>query len=146
MLPHVVVSKASPSLPVPIHFFYHLHFSLRQTLSRFLATMALVNANSLTLTLKTCLSPFPHSYSLSNSSTNIFEVPIQSQHLALSARNRGSPCHLFSAMKNVSIEENVDVAEEVKDVAMGRETVLYSFTPLPLLFVAALPGGKTSCC
>ena len=48
------------------------------------------------------------------------------------------------AMKNERIdkvEEGEEIEEEMEE---SRETLLYSFTPLPLFFMAALPGGK--CC
>lgn len=51
------------------------------------------------------------------------------------------------AMKNEAskridkVEEGEEIEEEMEE---SRETLLYSFTPLPLFFMAALPGGK--CC
>lgn len=51
------------------------------------------------------------------------------------------------AMKNETskhidkVEEDEEVEEEMEE---SRETLLYSFTPLPLFFMAAFPGGK--CC
>ena len=37
-----------------------------------------------------------------------------------------------------------EIEEEEEDMKEGRETLLYSFTPLPFLLVAALPGGNTA--
>ena len=49
------------------------------------------------------------------------------------------------AMKNERIdkvEEGEEIEEEMEE---SHETLLYSFTPLPLFFMAALPGGKCCC-
>ena len=46
----------------------------------------------------------------------------------------------FAVKKETS--EPLDKVEE--EMEEPRETLLYSFTPLPLFFMAALPGGK--CC
>lgn len=50
----------------------------------------------------------------------------------------------ISAFKNTEICDSVDTAED-KDDALDEpvETLLYSFSPLPLLFVASLPGAAT---
>ncbi|CAK7343186.1 unnamed protein product [Dovyalis caffra] len=77
-------------------------------------------------------------------STSAPLVPTRdSSHYALTAttRNRRYP-YSFFAMKNEFIEA-VDEAEEVELMDKPRETLLYSFAPLPLLFIATLPGAAT---
>lgn len=101
--------------------------------------MALVTA-SLTFSLKNS-SPLLPSASLPSTSTSFFRIPTESLHYVLSTtRNRRWP-HPSFAMKNEVIEA-VDGAEEAEQVEEPKETLLYSFNPMALLFVAALPGGK----
>lgn len=42
--------------------------------------------------------------------------------------------------------DKADSEEEEEELVLGEasETLLYSFTPLPLMFLAALPGGTIS--
>lgn len=48
------------------------------------------------------------------------------------------------AMKNETskLVDDVYKEEEEEEMEEPRETLLYAFTPLPLLFMAALPGGN----
>ena len=65
----------------------------------------------------------------------------------ITTRRRALVIRPSFAMKNEAsksvdkVEEGEEIEEEMEE---SRETLLYSFTPLPLFFMAALPGGK--CC
>lgn len=55
------------------------------------------------------------------------------------------------AYKNLNSEDIVDInivelvkEDEVEEESLTNETLLYSFSPLPLIFAAALPGGNTA--
>ncbi|KAL7095907.1 hypothetical protein ACP275_10G051800 [Erythranthe tilingii] len=56
-------------------------------------------------------------------------------------------CTSTFALKNINTSETVDLIEEENDAISeeieSSETVLYSFSPLPLLLFAALPGATT---
>ncbi|KAL4592146.1 hypothetical protein LXL04_005132 [Taraxacum kok-saghyz] len=60
-----------------------------------------------------------------------------------SSKNRGF-CSTFAIRKpnqlDILRDEETDMAEE--EVGGGSESVLYSISPLPLLLIAALPGGN----
>ncbi|KAH9734805.1 GATA zinc finger domain-containing protein 10 [Citrus sinensis] len=67
---------------------------------------------------------------------------------AIMKERRGLLCRSF-ALKNEVIEtadgaqQAEEEEEEKKEMEKPRETLLYSIAPLPLLFVAALPGAGT---
>lgn len=108
----------------------------------------MVNAASL---LGVAQLPFP-SLGLTSSSpripsSNSFKSPL----LIHGAKTRPVFPPVF-ALKNrydsevavdIVVEEEEDEAETVTEKPR-TETLLYSFTPLPLLFVAALPGGNVN--
>lgn len=71
---------------------------------------------------------------------------------AIMKERRGLLCRSF-ALKNEVIETadgaqqvEEEEEEEKKEMEKPRETLLYSIAPLPLLFVAALPGGVILSC
>lgn len=69
---------------------------------------------------------------------------------AIMKERRGLLCRSF-ALKNEVIEtadgaQQVEEEEEKKEMEKPREILLYSIAPLPLLFVAALPGGVILSC
>lgn len=108
----------------------------------------MVNAASL---LGVAQHPFP-SLGLTSSSpripsSNSFKSPL----LIHGAKTRPVFPPVF-ALKNrydsevavdIVVEDEEDEAETVTEKPR-TETLLYSFTPLPLLFVAALPGGNVN--
>ncbi|KAK3226592.1 hypothetical protein Dsin_006454 [Dipteronia sinensis] len=103
--------------------------------------MALVNASA-TLCLNTSSSLLPTS-----------SIPISPAFLprALSSTtSRRGLLSLSFALKEEAVEascgdeaEQVEEEEEEEEMEESRETLLYSLSPLPLLFVAALPGAGT---
>lgn len=71
---------------------------------------------------------------------------------AIMKERRGLLCRSFALKNEViktadgaqQVEEEEE--EEKKEMEKPRETLLYSIAPLPLLFVAALPGGVILSC
>lgn len=96
------------------------------------ATPCLKNPSSLLAT-----SSFPISSSTSCRTSTGF-LPC-----ALSAtRKRRGLLHQSFALKNEFLEAtDSDGAELLEEIEQPGETLLYSISPLPLLFVGALPGG-----
>ncbi|EEF42893.1 conserved hypothetical protein [Ricinus communis] len=109
--------------------------------------MAMVNASL--SPLKNSIPLLSHSFSSfpGTSTAAFFKTPLnESFPCALSACTRSSRCLFPSpAIKNKVPEADYrsDEDEEVEHVEELTETHLYSFTPLPLLLVAALPGAGT---
>ena len=105
--------------------------------------MAMVSASA-TLPPKTY--PLPPFFSSFPNSSSFFKIPTHS--LAATSTTLTRPlftpsfvlkddhCEVIAAFDQDEVEEEEDMRE-------GRETLLYSFTPLPLLLVAALPGGNS---
>ncbi|KAJ6425421.1 hypothetical protein OIU85_000772 [Salix viminalis] len=103
----------------------------------------MLNASFSSLLLKNPLSPLSSS-SFPNTSASFFRVPTHDPlHYTLSgsSRNVRYSCSCFE--KKREFIEAVDESEEVELVDSPKETLLYSFFPLPLLFVATLPGAAT---
>ncbi|KAJ0088792.1 hypothetical protein Patl1_32194 [Pistacia atlantica] len=104
--------------------------------------MAVVNSfEAATLSLKTSSSHLPtSSFPFAPSTAYIISTGFLPFALSASRKRRG----VFSqsvALKN-EIVQAYEVAEEVEEEMQEPcETVLYSLSPLPLLFVAALPGA-----
>ncbi|GAV58140.1 DUF4079 domain-containing protein [Cephalotus follicularis] len=97
--------------------------------------MAVINPSN-ALGLRT--SPLMPSFSFPKSSIAFFRVPPESLPSALfsTRKRRGTSTH-------IQFSEAIDGAEELVEMVESRETLLYSFAPLPLLLVAALPGAGT---
>ncbi|KAK1562707.1 hypothetical protein Q3G72_015960 [Acer saccharum] len=101
--------------------------------------MALVNSSA-TLCLNTSSSLLPTS-----------SIPIYPAFLPCALSSTTSRRGLLSlsfALKEETVEatcgyEAEQVEEEEEEMEESRETLLYSLSPLPLLFVAALPGAGT---
>lgn len=105
--------------------------------------MAMVNASPFAFVAKSSTSFLP--------STFFSSIPLNSTRLPYGYVR----CSSFSYPERAllvaksKICEAIDMSEVKEDkaeeeVCSKEETLLYSFTPLPLLFVAALPGGKCS--
>ncbi|KAJ9695348.1 hypothetical protein PVL29_010701 [Vitis rotundifolia] len=102
--------------------------------------MAMVSASA-TLPPKTY--PLPPFFSSFPNSSSFFKIPTHS--LAATSTTLTRPlftpsfvlkddhCEVIATFDQDEVEE--------EDMREGRETLLYSFTPLPLLLVAALPGA-----
>ncbi|XP_031267664.1 uncharacterized protein LOC116126092 [Pistacia vera] len=106
--------------------------------------MAVVNAfGATTLSLKTSSSHLPAS-SFPFAPSTAYRISTGFLPFALSAsRKRRGVFSQSVALKN-EIVQAYEVAEEVEEeMQEPSETVLYSLSPLPLLFVAALPGAGT---
>ncbi|KAF9665071.1 hypothetical protein SADUNF_Sadunf16G0084000 [Salix dunnii] len=102
----------------------------------------ILNASFSSLLLKNSLSPLSSS-SFPNTSASFFRVPTHDPlHYTLSGSTRKvrHSCSCFE--KKREFIEAVDESEAVGLVDKPKETLLYSFFPLPLLFVATLPGVK----
>lgn len=121
-----------------------LHTNLIQ--QYFLKMALMVNATSL---LSVAQHSFP-SLGLTSSSPRIlscksFKCPL----LIQGPKTRAVFPSVFALKNRYDTEVAVDiVVEDKEDEAVTEkprtETLLYSFTPLPLLFVAALPGGNVN--
>ncbi|XP_059646828.1 uncharacterized protein LOC132293385 [Cornus florida] len=87
---------------------------------------------------------FPSSPRFSNYPVTSSKMPSNSLPFALASRRCCGALPLPSfALKNRPCEA-VGIAEDSEEeMEEPSETLLYSFTPLPLLFVAALPGAGT---
>uniref|UniRef100_A0A2P2JT34 Uncharacterized protein n=1 Tax=Rhizophora mucronata TaxID=61149 RepID=A0A2P2JT34_RHIMU len=96
--------------------------------------MAVVNASFALSPRSGCASLFPLS-SIPSASSSFFRIPSGSQNF--NTRSLLSSV----ATKNELIEAVDNRTEETKLPDEPRETLLYSFSPLPLLFVTALPGA-----
>ncbi|XP_037496390.1 uncharacterized protein LOC105642269 isoform X3 [Jatropha curcas] len=106
--------------------------------------MAMVNA-SLAHSLKNCFPVlFPSSSSFPSISTSFFRIPPTASFSTALPSSRSRRCFFPSfAIKN-EVFEAVDGSEALEErVKEPEETFLYSFSPLPLLLVAALPGAGT---
>lgn len=105
--------------------------------------MAMVNASPFAFVTKSSTSFLP--------SISFSSIPLNSTRLPYShvrCTSLGFPESAPLAAKR-KIYEGIDMSEDTEDkaeeeVCSKEETLLYSFVPLPLLFVAALPGGKCS--
>ncbi|RVW12977.1 hypothetical protein CK203_095219 [Vitis vinifera] len=104
--------------------------------------MAMVSASA-TLPPKTY--PLPPFFSSFPNSSSFFKIPTHS--LVTTSTTLTRPLFTPSfVLKDDHCEviatfDQDKVEEEEEDMREGRETLLYSFTPLPLLLVAALPGA-----
>ncbi|KAL2481358.1 hypothetical protein Adt_34324 [Abeliophyllum distichum] len=103
--------------------------------------MAMVNAVSVSF------RPTPSPFLLPSTSLSSFpsiSLTKNSELLTFALAKRRALFSPISAFKNKKICVSVDTAED-KDDALedSNETLLYSFSPLPLLFVASLPGAST---
>ncbi|KAL3531979.1 hypothetical protein ACH5RR_005500 [Cinchona calisaya] len=118
--------------------------------------MALVNASSVAFSAQSSTCSFLPSNSFSRfplNSSSCLPVPSESKRYSLVATissKRVLFSHHFAVHKNIS--EPIDDAADQEDLlerekeessTHNSETLLYSFTPVPLLFVAALPGAAT---
>ncbi|XP_022850194.1 uncharacterized protein LOC111372199 [Olea europaea var. sylvestris] len=103
--------------------------------------MAMVNAVS--VAIRPTASPF---LLPSTSSSNFPSISLtkNSELLTFALAKKRDLFSPISAFNNKKICDSVDTAED-KDDALEEpvETLLYSFSPLPLLFVASLPGAAT---
>lgn len=108
--------------------------------------MAIVNASLATFLNNSSPLLVPSS-SFPSTSTPFLKIPLaKSFPCALSATSRRRCLFPSLAIKNEVIEEAADGYGEdqaVEHVEEVGETLLYSFSPLPLLLVAALPGAGT---
>ena len=106
--------------------------------------MAMVSASA-TLPPKTY--PLPPFFSSFPNSSSFFKIPAHS--LVATSTTLTRPLFTPSfVLKDDHCEviatfDQDKVEDEEEDMREGRETLLYSFTPLPLLLVAALPGGNS---
>lgn len=104
--------------------------------------MAMVNAVS--VAIRPTASPF---LLPSTSSSNFPSISLtkNSELLTFALAKKRDLFSPISAFNNKKICDSVDTAED-KDDALEEpvETLLYSFSPLPLLFVASLPGGNAA--
>lgn len=106
--------------------------------------MAVVSAfGAASLNLKTSSSHFPTlSFPISPPTSYGISTGVLPFAWSASRKRRGIFSQSF-ALKNEIVQAN-EVAETVEEeLQEPNETVLYSLSPLPLLCVAALPGGFT---
>jgi len=105
--------------------------------------MALIlNASFSSLLLKNS-SPLLSSSSFPNTSASFLRVPTHDPlQYTLSGSTRKIRYFYSCFEKKREFIEAVDESEEVELMDKPKMTLLYSFIPLPLLFTAALPGGK----
>ncbi|KAL8040379.1 hypothetical protein ABFX02_10G094000 [Erythranthe guttata] len=96
--------------------------------------MAVVNASSLVA--------FRQLSSSSSSSSSPSLMPPTSKQMPFASAKIRVFCTSTFALKNINTSETVDLIEEENEIE-SSETVLYSFSPLPLLLFAALPGATT---
>ncbi|CAN1156613.1 hypothetical protein LINPERHAP2_LOCUS21046 [Linum perenne] len=97
-----------------------------------------------THSLNTSTCTLPRNYYHHSSSPLFFTVPSPSFHSTqLSNRNRPISCFAKKNKKNsYSSKSNEEEEEPVEQgLEVYGETLLYSVSPLPLLFLAAIPGG-----
>ncbi|CAI0471359.1 unnamed protein product [Linum tenue] len=127
------------SLEFGVSFFsvFFLFPLVSSYLSVSMASVSAALAHSSALSLNRPSSSFLNS----STSTTLFVIPSLSFHSALSSSVNGSrPISCLATKKGCSVEQKVVVEEEEEEEG-GGETLLYSVSPLPLLFLAALPGA-----
>ncbi|KAI3944659.1 hypothetical protein MKW98_021117 [Papaver atlanticum] len=112
--------------------------------------MALLNIPiSTSLTHNNNHSPFLFSSSTSSSSSSIvphtfsgFKInptaSIKRNFFVCSSSSKNEKCQVMMTTE----DENEEQVEEEETELINKETLLYSFSPLPLVFLAALPGAS----
>jgi len=112
------------------------------TLTLFTKMALILNASFSSLLLKNS-SLLLSSSSFPNTSASFLRVPTHDPLQSTLSGSTRKIRYFYSCFeKKREFIEAVDESEEVELMDKPKMTLLYSFIPLPLLFTAALPGGK----
>jgi len=112
------------------------------TVTLFTKMALILNASFSSLLLKNS-SPLLSSSSFPNTSASFLRVPTHDPLQSTLSGSTRKIRYFYSCFeKKREFIEAVDESEEVELMDKPKMTLLYSFIPLPLLFTAALPGGK----
>lgn len=151
----IFLCLSSPFFPLSIFKFLHSTHQLTSTFTHITETfavtwkMAVVSAPLVAFGPNSSPSLSPSTVYSQSCSMHSLTVPSSQPALlsamAASPRKRSLSSCTFALEKSNLCERSVDVVdEEINGSVLGEssETRLYSFSPVPLLLLAALPGGN----